>query len=415
MQNTPQVLGLKRSFGFGDRLGLATPGHIESVENSNFTPIFAQQSIRELARTQRQPDEVMLAAATAIAKAGWHKPWGADADHLQTREDAIRMAKAGFTMFTIDPSAHVNRDADALQADALENAATDLDRRGTSVQAVLDLYLGKNFNLGNGINVAFNERADLLRAFVKYGGAVAHAVDMTGWIKEACDKVPFELEMSVDETAHPTSPEEHLFIGLELKRLGVSVVSLAPRFVGEFEKGIDYKGSLALFEEHYRKHVAIAQHCGPYKLSIHSGSDKFSIYPIIGRLSGEHLHVKTAGTSYLEALRVVCRTDHTLFREFIAFCRTRYETDKASYHVSAATNDVPERINDPDLEQWYLEHDSGRQILHVTFGALLTIGKRPNGQSFKDALLENLGRNADLYKEVLRSHLGKHLKLLESE
>ena len=142
------------------------------------------------------------------------------------------------------------------------------------------------------------------------------------------------------------------------------------------------------------------------------GSDKFSIYPIIGRLSGEHLHVKTAGTSYLEALRVVCRTDRALFREFVAFCRTRYETDKASYHVSAALKDVPERIGDQDLERWYLEHDSGRQILHVTFGALLTLGRRPNGRPFKDALLDNLAQNADLHRDALQSHLGRHIRLL---
>ncbi|NLE66737.1 MAG: hypothetical protein GX608_04870, partial [Lentisphaerae bacterium] len=70
MQNTPQPLGLRRSFGFGDRLGLATPGHIDAVKSSNFAPVFAQQSIRELARTKRQPGEVMLAASGAVAGAG---------------------------------------------------------------------------------------------------------------------------------------------------------------------------------------------------------------------------------------------------------------------------------------------------------------------------------------------------------
>ena len=412
MQNTPQPLGLRRSFGFGDRLGLATPGHIDAVKASNFAPVFAQQSIRELARTRRQPGEVMLAASGAVAGAGWDRPWGADADHLQSREDVLRMVAAGFTMFTIDPSAHVNRDADSLPPEALESAAGAMAGRGASARDIFDLYLGKSFDLDSGTTVAFTDRTALLRAFVKYGGAVAHAADMAGWIREARGGAPFELEMSVDETPHPTSPGEHLFIGLELRRRGVKIVSLAPRFVGDFEKGVDYKGSLALFEEHYRMHAAIARLCGPYKLSIHSGSDKFSIYPIIGRLSGEHLHVKTAGTSYLEALRVVCRTDRALFREFVAFCRTRYEADKASYHVSAALKDVPERICDQDLERWYLENDSGRQILHVTFGALLTLGRSPNGRPFKDALLENLARNAGLYRDALRSHLGRHIKLL---
>jgi hypothetical protein len=69
-------------------------------------------------------------------------------------------------------------------------------------------------------------------------------------------------------------------------------VSVAPRFVGGFEKGIDYKGDLAAFENDLRGHAAIARAFGPYKISIHSGSDKFSIYPIIGRLCGDLLHVK---------------------------------------------------------------------------------------------------------------------------
>ena len=96
-----------------------------------------------------------------------------------------------------------------------------------------------------------------------------------------------EIEVSVDETETPTSPAEHLFIGLELQRRGVNAVSVAPRFCGEFEKGIDYKGDLKLFESTLRQHVAIAQCCGPYKISVHSGSDKFKVYPILGRICGD--------------------------------------------------------------------------------------------------------------------------------
>jgi hypothetical protein len=221
--------------------------------------------------------------------------------------------------------------------------------------------------------------------------------------------------MSVDETETPTTPAEHLFVGLELKRMGVAVVSLAPRFVGEFEKGIDYKGDISEFEKQYQQHVAIAKYCGPYKLSIHSGSDKFSIYPIMGRLSGELLHVKTAGTSYLEALRVICLTDKSLFREIVEFCRNRFETDKQSYHVSATLNHVPERIDDPQLEDWYLTNEAGRQILHVTFGSVLVDGQSDRGALFKDLIIENLIKNDQLYREVLHKHLGKHIKLLLSE
>src|SRR5260221_14660848 len=118
---------------------------------------------------------------------------------------------------------------------------------------------------------------------------------MSEWISKATESSGVEIELSVDETDTPTSPAEHLFIGLELKRRGVKAVSVAPRFIGEVEKGIDFKGELKAFEASLRRHVAIAQYCGPYKISVHSGSGKFSIYPILGPGCGNLLPRKNAG------------------------------------------------------------------------------------------------------------------------
>jgi len=414
MKSDPEVLGLKRSFGFGDRLGLATPGHIEAVSGTSFLPIFAQQSVRELERTDREPTEVIAAAKSALSSGGWDGPWGADADHLQTQRDVRRMASAGFCFFTIDPSSYVNNAAESLDPHPLQVAYDALVKKGLVRRGEAeDLYLGKTFEIAEGLSITFDDPKTLKQAVVKYGGALSFTKRMAGWIGEACHDRSFEVEMSVDETLTPTTVQEHLFVGLELKRLAVRPVSVALRFIGDFEKGIDYKGDLEAFEAEYAKHVAIAKHCGPYKLSIHSGSDKFSIYPVIGRLSGEHLHVKTAGTSYLEALRVVSRTDRALFSDIVGFCRSRYETDKATYHVSAALGDVPDNTAGDDFEAWYLEHPSGRQILHVTYGSVLVGGQRPNGAHFKEAILENLAANGDLYRELLAKHLGKHLALLE--
>jgi hypothetical protein len=218
----------------------------------------------------------------------------------------------------------------------------------------------------------------------------------------------------VDETDSPTTPIEHLFIGLELRRRGVVATSVAPRFIGEFEKGIDYKGDLARFEEELKVHAAIARHCGPYKISIHSGSDKFSIYPAVGRVCGKLLHVKTAGTSYLEALRVVARTDADLFREIVEYSRGRFDTDKATYHISAKLTDAPSAgvLSSKDAENVYLDQVAGRQILHVTFGSVLTVGRTASGRSFKEGILEILNNHPDLHSEVLEKHLGKHIKLL---
>lgn len=412
--SNPVPLGLKKSFGFGDRLGLATPGHLAAARKSTFLPIFAQQSIREMDRTQRTPVEVMKAAQSALAAAAYARPWGADADHLKTPENVDLTAAAGFCFFTIDPSAFVVNDADRMAGKELDTAANQLV--ADKVFASDDWgqpYLGKTFEVGTGLRFTF-ARESLSRAAVKYARAIAHSEMMAKHIAKTMGSRPFEIEVSVDETDSPTSPLEHLFFGLELKRRGVKVISLAPRFVGEFEKGIDYKGDLKEFERKLHEHVAIAKHCGPYKISVHSGSDKFSAYPIVGRVCGELLHVKTAGTSYLEALRVVARMNAALFAEIAQFCRGRFETDRKSYHISTTQQQIESlpAYRGKTEESVYLDAVAGRQLLHVTFGSVLTAGKDSKGRKFKDGILECLQQNVDLHLEFLDRHFTKHLSLL---
>lgn len=413
----PRPLGLKKSFGFGDRLGWATPGHLEALKGSGFAGIFAQQSIREMTRTQRSPEEVMGAAQKALAAAGYGEPWGADADHLKTPEDVQRTAAAGFTFFTIDPSAHVDNAADGLGRAELEAAVAALDRdRVFGERAWRQEYLGRVFDVGAGLALRFGEE-DLYRAAVKYGRATAHAEVMGRAIAAAAGARGFEIEVSVDETDSPTRPLEHLFFGLELKARRVpNVVSLAPRFLGDFEKGIDYKGDLAAFEGALRQHVAIARHCGPYKISVHSGSDKFAAYPAVGRVCGDLVHVKTAGTSYLEALRVLARTAPAVFGELAEYSRGRFAADRQSYHIStteAEVSSIAPYRGRPDEAAW-LDERVGRQLLHVTFGSVLTVGADARGRRFKDSLLEALERHADLHRELLAAHLGRHLRLLNA-
>ena len=396
MKDAPQVavtspvpLGLTKSFGFGDRLGLATPGHLAAVRKSDFAPIFAQQSIREMERTQRTPQQVVKAAATALARCGYDgAPWGADADHLKLPEHVERTAAAGFCFFTIDPSAYVGQ--------------------GTLTPELESLYLHRSFDVPHLGTLRF-DRASLQSAAVKYARALEHVGVMGRHIAQTMGARAFEIEVSVDETDEPTSALDHLFIGLELRRHDVPrVVSVAPRFIGEFEKGIDYKGDLKQFEAALRDHVAIARYCGPYKISVHSGSDKFTAYPVIGRVCGQLLHVKTAGTSYLEALRVVARTAPALFAGIIEFCRGRFDTDRASYHISTTTADVAglPPYTGVQEEAVYLDEVAGRQLLHVTFGSVLT------HPEFKPRILETLERQAALHEELLERHLTKHLSLL---
>src|SRR5262249_48380978 len=136
-------------------------------------------------------------------------------------------------------------------------------------------------------------------------------------------------------TEQLTTLVEHYIIAHHCLGRGVRLVSFVFRYIGNFEKGVDYKGNLVVLEHSLRDHVAIAELFGPYKLSLHSGSDKLSLYPALARVTRGRFHVKIAGTSYMEALRVVAHHDEDLFWRIVEFACTRYSWDKVTYHVSA--------------------------------------------------------------------------------
>lgn len=408
----PQVVGLKNSFGFGDRIGLANAGHIRSLKGNNFFPILAQQSIRELARTNRKPEMVMDAAVWAVFQEGYKGGFGSDADHLKTTDDIDLMLEAGFTMFTFDPSEHVDNNADNYSEQELFKIASNLpwnDLKDSFPNAE-KRYVNKSFQITDNFSISVSEN-DFLRAYTKYGKAIAHIKKMYDYLASKCDADKFEVEVSVDETDSVTSPFEHFFFANELNRLNVKFISLAPRFIGDFEKGIDYKGDLELFRSEYVKHLSITKYFGNYKISLHSGSDKFSVYRVIGSLKEAFTHVKTAGTSYLEALKVVAAKQPELFREILDFSRNLYETEKKSYHVSADINKVPasKELKDQQLVSLFDSNDV-RQVLHVTFGRVLT-DKKPNGDFlFKDNIQKCLIENEETHYEFLIKHFQKHLE-----
>lgn len=385
-------LALNSSFGFGDRLGLATPGHIAAVRGTKFAPIFAQQSVRENTRTGRTPQQVMDDAKRAVDAAEWDLPWGADADHLKTVDDLPPFVQAGYTFFTVDPGEHVDNAADTDSLEVLKQKVAGLNWDEFSA-----LYLNQTLEQAWG---SF-EPESLMRATVKYGRAIQHAVVMFKHLSGLKDM--FDFEVSVDETDSPTTPLEHFFIANELTRLGVKFTSLAPRFIGRFEKGVDYIGNLDELDSELAKHAAVTAHFGTYKLSLHSGSDKFSVYPLIAKYWGERIHVKTAGTSYLEALRVLAVCEPDLFLKIYALGCERYEIDKRTYHVSAQLNQLPSTGISPSL----LDDFHAREVLHVTFGSALA----KFGTELKAALL----KNETAYLEALQAHFEKHLQLLKEQ
>ncbi len=412
------TLGLSPSFGFGDRIGLATPGHVKAMQRSGgrIEPIFPQQSIREMTRTGRTPEQVMNDALTGAKQAGWEGRIGADADHLKTPEDVDATAAAGFTFFTIDPSDEVDQKADDYDEPTLREKFM-LNREAAPWY---ESYLGKSISLSTGTKIELTEQV-CMRAAVKYGSAIKRAIELGNYIKAVhqTKDLDYEIELSVDETDQPTTLAEHYIIADQCLRAGMKLVSLAPRFIGELEKGVDYKGDIPTLETSLNDHAAIAELLGPYKLSLHSGSDKISMYTVLARATKGRFHVKTAGTSYLEALRVVARHDEPLFRRIIQFGRSRYNVDKATYHVSATNESVPAEslLDAKRLEQTYLEcwadvpqgqgfTQPGRQILHCTFGSTLT---DPELGTAVRCVLES---HPETYREVLTDHFCRHLDAL---
>jgi hypothetical protein len=401
----PQPLGLKESAGCGDRLGLATPGHVRAVRAvGSIAPILAQQSMRENARTGRNAQQVMDDAMWGVFEEGWQEPWGADADHLKTTGDVDLCVAAGYTFFTVDPGDYVGDWG--LGIGDWASLELPWDQVADSPEGMRERYLGRRFEVED-FALEFDE-IGLLRAAAKYGRAIAHTVRMYRHLaaRTSC----FELEMSVDETETPTSVEEHFFIASELKRLGVHWVSLAPRYVGRFEKGADYIGDLVEFETELAKHAAVARVLGPYKLSIHSGSDKFSVYPIFARQTQGLVHLKTAGTSYLEALRAIAHIEPDFFRQILALGIERYPADRATYHVSAQLDRVPapdapsagsgQALADDELPG-LLDQFDAREVLHVTFGSVL--------DRFGKHLLAMLRQHEEVYYRMLEAHFQRHL------
>ena len=370
-----------------------------------------------MSRTGRRPCDVIDAAMRGMDACSWHGPSGADADHLKTTTDVDITAAAGFTFFTIDPSDHVDGNADDYDEAALRDRFAQI----RSSVSWFSKYLNHRTLLPSERSFTIDEQA-AMRCAVKYGRALQHAIELASYIREVSDSAnrPFELELSIDETRQPTSLAEHYIIADQFREHGLRLISIAPKFIGEFEKGVDYKGDLRALERSLEDHAALARELGPYKLSLHSGSDKLSLYPILARTTNGCLHVKTAGTSYLEALRVVARHDESLFRRVIDVARRYYDRDKATYHVSAEVGKLPkpeDTVSAIELEKTYLERwcdvpagkgftAPGRQVLHCTFGTILM---DPELGGLVRQLLE---AHTETYTEVLADHFERHLRAL---
>ena len=395
----PVPLECRESFGTGDRIGsrgAATPGHIEAIRKSSLTPVLAQQSVRENHKTGRSFENVMADVTWSVFREGYISEWGSDADHLKTIEDIDTAVQAGFTMFTIDPSEKIDNDADTYSDEVLSRKFDALFPDIKKGETFIDRYEGSGGA----------SRREVVRSGVKYLNAIRHAALAYRHLAGLFGESRFNFELSIDETRTATSVLDHRIIATELALDEVNLFSLAPRFEGDFEKGIDYRGSIEGFSRSLRAHYALSRQLGNYRLSLHSGSDKFSIYPLFGEITDGFFHVKTAGTSYLEAVKAAASEDFDLFRRILSLSIETFEENAASYQISADVHRAPDPsgLSRDEALRLIADDPDVRQVLHIAFGVVL--------RTMGDELRNTLRTHRETYKKFLVSHIGKHISLL---
>ncbi|MDI3521662.1 MAG: tagaturonate epimerase [Anaerophaga sp.] len=287
----------KYSFGMGDRFaheaGWQLKTILEAEKNGiEVTPVW-NKSNREHTTIGSKPADTLKAAEQAIKAAGWPKPWFIDADHINP--DTVDRFLDSSNFFTIDVASYIGKKSDAPEEDAFVDKMKN--------------YIG-TINIP-GVETPFTVSEEQLR---KICAQYLHAAKMAGetykHIEASKGKGNFITEVSMDEVPAPQTPIELFFILAMLAHYNVPVQTIAPKFTGRFNKGVDYAGNLETFRKEYEANLMVIDYAikkfglpSELKLSIHSGSDKFSIYPVIKELSKKHnkgFHLKTAGTTWLE-------------------------------------------------------------------------------------------------------------------
>ncbi|TFB09192.1 hypothetical protein E3V08_00920 [Candidatus Atribacteria bacterium MT.SAG.1] len=403
----PSFCGLRTSFGTGDRLGIATPAHLQAFKGKDIFPVLAQQSVREMSRTERNWQKVLDDAIWGCFEAGYEGPFGADADHVKNIKELKEAADCGFSMFTIDPSGFIKNDIGRLNKQELEQ----LFNRIPNGKEIENLYLNKKYKIGEQ-ELIFDEES-LKEIILTYSEALNHVVKCYKFLKDY-KKNNFDLEISVDETPTVTSPLAHLFIVLELQRRGVDFQNIALHFLGDWQKGIEYIGNVKEFAKEFSLHAAIAKEIGGYKLSLHTGSDKFSVYPIFAQETEGLCHIKTAGTSWLEEVKVVAMKVPDLYREIHRFALKNFKKDRASYNLTTDLSLIPDvdTITDDELTNLFKKNDS-RQLIHITYGSILKTKDDKGKYIFKDRIYKILFQYEEDHYRKLFNHIRRHLELLK--
>ena len=333
-------------------------------------------------------------------RTGYKTGFGADGDHVKTAKEVSYALESGCTMITLDCSEQIDNSIEGM-------SKAEVDAKYVQNKELEDIYLNKSFDVGEGVTISFDEEI-FKRTVLVYCKAIDHAINIFNTLNMKDGKQVADFEVSIDETMTPTLPTQHFFVANELVRKGVRVSTVAPRFCGEFQKGIDYKGDLKQFEAEMKIHAAISRHFG-YKISIHSGSDKFSIFPSAGKETKGKFHLKTAGTNWLEAVKLVAIKDPGLYREVHKYALKVFKEATAYYHVTTDLTKIPDvdTISDAKLPELFNNNDS-RQLIHITYGLILNENNADGSYAYKDRLYSLWRKYRDEYAELLFNHIGRH-------
>lgn len=285
------------SFGVGDRFAYQAKAQLKAFQllkrdGVEVAPVW-NKSNREHSFIGSEPQSVFDAAQAAVQELGWAGSWHVDADHIRLETVDRFMSCSDF--FTIDVADSIGRPASAADVSAF------VDRHGELIGNVRI----------EGVEAPYRTtRADVERVAAKYLLAAQEAGEIYRHIASAKGEENFIAEVSMDETDTPQTPAELLIILAALADQKIKLQTIAPKFTGRFNKGVDYVGDLPQFEREFMDDLAVIAHAvaayglpANLKLSVHSGSDKFSLYGIIRRAllrSRFGVHVKTAGTTWLE-------------------------------------------------------------------------------------------------------------------
>jgi hypothetical protein len=408
----------KYSIGVGDRFAQEAEAQLMACvrmaeQGVEVIPVW-NKSHREHLTVGSDPSSVRAAAEAAVRKLGWSKPWHVDADHIRLETVDGYLPYCDF--YTIDVADTIGQPA------AAEDIRAFVDRHPELVGRVEIAGIETPFTV---------TRAEIERIAAKYLAAVREAGRIYRHIAAAKGEGRFITEVSMDETSEPQTPPELLVILAALADEGIPVQTLAPKFTGRFNKGVDYVGDIRRFEQEFNAALAViafaVRHYGlpdNLKLSIHSGSDKFSIFPVMARALRRHnagLHLKTAGTTWLEELIGLAEAGGeglALAREIYFEALRRMDELCAPYasviDIDRAQLPSPEAVARWDAARFAaaVRHDPANPEFNPHMRQLLHVAYKIAAQKSERFLHLVRSRNGSISRNVTFNLLERHLKPL---